>query len=268
MMAAEKRRPQQGINSLETGIRLFQTVHQLRRSATLTELAGRTGLHPAKLHRYCVSLIRTGMLEQDGRGRYGPGPYLFQLANADAALDHARGMAVEALPRLVALTRETAFLSAWGQRGPTILKVEDTNEPISIRPTMSGDLALTPTATGRLFAAFLPPERWAAALDLELAALKRRHGWRAADVKRERGRFDRHVQEARSRGLARTTTGERHPNLVSFAAPIFDGEGRMILALTVFGLAATCPSSWTSPVAEALRKFAGELTRRIGGKGP
>jgi DNA-binding IclR family transcriptional regulator len=264
---AKRKAPQQGIQSLEIGIRLFQAVHQLRRSATLTELSGRLDMHPAKLHRYCVSLIRTGLLEQDGRGRYGPGPYLFRLGNADAALEHARALAIAALPKLVRQVRETAFLSVWGQSGPTILKVEDTMQPISIRPTTQRDLPLTNTATGRLYSAFLDQDKIDPPLTAELAALGREHRWTLGEAKRQRTIFVSHAHEARTRLLARTT-GERHPNLVSFAAPIFDAEARMILAVTVFGLAATCSSSWTGPVATGLTRFAAELTTRIGGRPP
>ena len=68
----------------------------------------------------------------------------------------------------------------------------------------------------------------------------------------------------RRRKLARTT-GERYPGLVSFAAPIFGGNGEVILALTSFGLATTFASSWDGPVPVALKGAAQELTRRIGG---
>src|SRR5688572_19236724 len=133
---------QQGIRSLEVGIRVFRHIHELRRPATLTEIASLSRMAPAKAHRYCVSLIRSGLLRPDGRGLYSVGSLGFALGRADDDLEHARALATAALLELVARIGETVFVSCWGQTGPMILKVEDAPKPIAIRPTTKGDLPL------------------------------------------------------------------------------------------------------------------------------
>ena len=258
---------QRGIQSLERGVRIFREVHRLGRPATLSEVAKLSNMPPSKAHRYCVSLIRTGLLRRDGRGLYGLGPFGFQVTHAEATLDHARTLALEVLPRLARALGETVFLSAWGESGPRILGVADADKPISIRPSMRYDLPLHNSATGRAFAAYLAPERLEALLGAELETFRREKRLPAKEIASRRRTLSRQLADVRRRGLARTT-GERYPGLNSFAAPIFDRNGRVILALTSFGLAQSFPSSWDGGVPRALRAAADDLTNKLGGLRP
>jgi DNA-binding IclR family transcriptional regulator len=257
----------QGIRSLETGIRLFQEVHRLQRPATLTEISGLMRMHPSKVHRYCASLILTGLLQQTGRGLYAIGPFGFRLSSPSAEREHAKTLAIDLLPRIVQDTGETVFVSAWGETGPAILAVKDAPRPISVRPTTTGDLPLLNSATGRVFAAFLDPARLDALIAQEFAALRRADKLSAAAMDDARAKFARHLGDVRRRGLARTT-GERYPGLVSFAAPVFDHGGHVVLAFTSFGLSQTFPSKWNAPVPQALLRWANSLTVRLGGRRP
>jgi DNA-binding IclR family transcriptional regulator len=256
-----------GIQSLEIGVRIFQDVHRLGRPVTLTELSRLSQMPPGKLHRYCVSLIRTGLLQQDRRGLYGIGAFGFQLGHADADRDHARSLALAALSDLVNATNETVFLSEWGQAGPRILQVVDAAKPISIRPSMQGEIPVLLSATGRVFAAFMDVTRATALIDAEIVRLHREQKLSLRDAKAHKQAFFKQLPEVRRRCLARTT-GERYPGLGSFAAPIFDQRGQVVLALTSFGLATTFPSAWDASVPRALLNCATELTRRIGGRRP
>lgn len=256
-----------GIQSLEIGIRLFQDVHRLGRPVTLSELAHRSKMPASKVHRYCVSLIRTGLLHQDGRGLYSIGSYGFQLSHAEAEVDHARALALAALPDLVSETNETVFLSEWGEAGPRILRVVDPARPISIRPTTTGEIPVLLSATGRVFAAFMDVVRVTTLIDAEIIRLCHEQTLSAREARMRKQAFLRQLPDVRRRGIARTT-GERYRGLVSFAVPIFDPRGRVILALTAFGLATTFPSAWDAAVPRALLRCASDLTRRIGGRKP
>ncbi|AMN41385.1 IclR family transcriptional regulator [Rhodoplanes sp. Z2-YC6860] len=256
-----------GIQSLEIGVRLFQDIHRLGRPATLNEVARLSGMPPSQAHRYCVSLIRTGLLQRDGRGLYGIGPFGFQLSHAEADRGHARVAALAALRELVEQTGETGFLSTWGQTGPTILHVVDAPKPIAIRPTTKGDLPLLNTSAGWVFAAYLEAERLKLLLDAELDAQRRSLKLSAAAIASMRQTFMRRLIDVRRRRLARGA-GERHPGLNAFSAPIFDQQGRVVLAITMFGFAATFSSAWDGSISRALQASAAELTRRIGGAPP
>jgi len=262
--AATKPSGQRGIQSLELGLRIFREAHQLGRPVTLNELAVLTGMSPSKAHRYCVSLRRAGLFRQDARGLYGMGTFGFQLAQTEATLEHALALAIDELPRLVRELGETVFISRWGETGPRIIQIGEADKPISIRPNSRTDLPLHNSATGRVFAAFLPATRLEALLAQELETFRRAEQLSVVELSSRRRALFRHIADIRRRGLARTT-GERYPGLNSFAAPIFDHGGRVILTLTVFGLAATLASSWESQTAKTLRVAAATLTRKVAG---
>src|SRR5262245_10566699 len=48
-----------GIQALEIGVQVFRHLYGFGRPVTLTELSEACSMHPSKLHRYCVSLIRS-----------------------------------------------------------------------------------------------------------------------------------------------------------------------------------------------------------------
>ena len=264
---SDSRKPQQGIQSLEVGLALFRNLRQLQRPATLTELAKLSTMPPSKAHRYCVSLIRAGFVQQDGRGLYAVGSLCSQLGQMESDRDKARQLALAALPGLVRETGETAFLSAWGQTGPRVLHVEESPRPFSVRPTSRGDMPLHNSATGRAFAAYLGPAELDRLLELEFSALKQELKLTGAELAERRRAFFRHLADVRKRGLARTT-GERFPGVYSFSGPIFDRNSKVVLTISCHGLAATFPSAWNGAVASALRATVSDLTLRIGGKAP
>lgn len=254
-----------GIQSLETGVRLFHDVHRLGRPVTLSEIARLAKMPPGKVHRYCVSLVRTGLLHQDGRGLYSVGLHGFRLGHPDVEFAHIRSIAIAALPELVNATNETVFLSEWGQAGPRILKVADAAKPISIRPSTQGEIPVLLSATGRVFAAFMEEGRVADLIDEEIVRFRQDGTMSAAEARSRRQAFLKQLHDVRRRRLARTT-GERYPGLVSFAAPIFDRQQSVVLALTTFGLSATLSAAWDGAAPRALLKSARELTRRFGGR--
>ena len=82
----------QGIQSIEVGFRLLDVLARNGRPMMLRDIAKGAGMPAAKAHRYMISFMRTGMIEQDsGSGRYLLGSYALDVGlSALGRLDPVR----------------------------------------------------------------------------------------------------------------------------------------------------------------------------------
>ena len=79
-MSARKTKSQQGISSIEVGARLLQALTLQPRPQMLRDLASAAQMPPAKAHRYLVSFMRMGLVEQHSEtGLYDLGSFALQL---------------------------------------------------------------------------------------------------------------------------------------------------------------------------------------------
>ena len=75
---------QSGIQSLEIGLSILDVLIDRHEPMMLKDIAEAMQMHPAKSHRYLVSLIRKNYVRKLDDGRYGLGDRV----NALAALGH------------------------------------------------------------------------------------------------------------------------------------------------------------------------------------
>ncbi len=258
---------QQGVQSFELGMHIFKDVIRLNRAFTLAELSASTGISLSSTHKYCVSMIRLGLLSRDGRGRYKLGPFLYSLTNPDARLDRVQVIAGNALPELVNTIGETSFLSIWTHSGPMAIKVHEADKIFSVRVVRDRAFPITNTCAGRIFGAFLDREMVSPLVEAEFSRMKEERKLSKRAVAGLRREFEDRMTEAKRRGLSRTT-GERHPGVNSVSAPIFDQDGRLLLTITAFGPQVSCSASWEGPVAKAVGAFAAQITGQTGGRPP
>ncbi len=248
----------QGIQSVETGGALLEALVAGGQPMMLKDLAATAGMPAAKAHRYLVSFIRLGLVEQDGTaGRYTLGPFALRLGlSALGRLDAVR-LATPRLPELASRLGATVALAVWGNHGATIVRWEESRDIVTVNVRAGGVMPLLSSATGRCFAAWMPPGAIDPLVTEELRQPDR------PGVPRTRDEADRMLREVRDTGLARVT-GELIPGIDALAAPVFDHRGAMVLAVTVLGYAGTFDSDPAGPVALALLGFAGDLSGRLG----
>ena len=246
---------QDGIQSLETGLDIFKALHEMGRPVELSELAAALKMHRSKLHRYLVSLVRTGLVAQDGDRRYRSGPYALQLMGEESTLARSRESALLAMPELSQKIRETVFLSVWRGRRPFIVHFEEPPKAISVRPAVNTELPLLNSATGRAFAAFLPSKELEVLLDTELTALVP-----ASQRESRRRAYLKELSGVRKRGVSRSLA-ERHRSVISLSAPLFGNGDKALLAVTAFGLRGSFDASWNGEPAHELRNWADKHAR-------
>ena len=164
-LPSERENTQQGIQSIEIGSRVLLALERGRGPLTLSEVGKRSGLHPAKAHRYLVSLVRTGLASQNPTtGLYDLGPAsrhlgIEALRRADS-VSTASTHAVELRDE----TGHTVNVAVWSDAGPTIVRWDTGAHVLPIAIRVGSTLPLLDSAVGYVFLAHLPAKSTAGVL--------------------------------------------------------------------------------------------------------
>ena len=182
----------------------------------LTAVAYQARVSPGKAHRYLVSFTRAGFVTQDPEtGLYGIGPVALEFSLSCLATIEPISLASREAERLCAETGHTVAVSVWGSFGPTVVRWEQPAHPVMVNVGLGSVFPLYRSATGRIFAAFMPQE------------LVREYATRAGQE--EEGSSDdlESIEQVRQRGIARAQ-GDFMQGMSAFAAPVFDDRGPQI----------------------------------------
>lgn len=150
---------QNGVQSLEIGLSILDVLIEHNEPMMLKDIAQVMHMHPAKCHRYLVSLIRKNYARKLSDGRYGLGDRV----NALAALGHTGYNQSNILERLTHIAHEikdtlncAVQIAKWFNEGPIIIHSVEPDSPISIITRIGSRMPLTTSATGQLFASYQP----------------------------------------------------------------------------------------------------------------
>jgi len=262
-------RTQRGIQSVEVGGQLLIALAHTGRPMALKDLAREAGMSPAKAHPYLVSFGKIGLIVQDDvSGRYGLGPLALQLGLISMQQFDPVRLATPLLRELAQQLGHTMAIAVWGNRGATIVRIEEAPSAVHVNMRHGTVMSLRGTASGMLFAAHLPRERVLAALADEQAAQLRQQG-RAVPARFEppiEPELEAQWAEIRRRGVSRITGGAV-AGVSAMSAPVFDEGGEMVLSLTAIGPTAIFDARLDGVVATALRSSAQALSRQLGAAG-
>ena len=248
----------QGIQSVETGVGLLRALAAANEPVSLKALSAAAGMAPAKAHRYLVSFIRTGLVEQEpASSRYDLGAIALQIGLAALARLDPMRIALPALARLREEIGQTVALAVWGTHGPTVVRWLESTHPVTAGLRTGAVLPLTRSATGLVFAAFLPDIVTHPLLEAEFAHL----GTRQAAARRKA--LAATLAGVRTRRMA-VVNGELVAGVDALAAPVFDAGGRPVLAIAALGHASTFDARPAGKVARALRAATLALSQQLG----
>lgn len=250
-----------GIQSVEVGFALLEGLTRSRGPLMLKDVAASAGMSAAKAHRYLVSFQRLGLVTQDPRtARYDLGPAALKLGLASLARLDAVRLARERMPELMESIGHTLALAVWGNHGPTIVHWEESPQAVTANLRLGDVMPLLSSATGRCFAAFMPPDLVAPLIKEELArAVKMRR----TDLPATQVEVNALLAEVRERGAARVVD-TLLPGIVAFCAPVFDSDGHLELGITTLGSIATFDPEWDGAIDAPLRTAADQLSRDLG----
>jgi DNA-binding IclR family transcriptional regulator len=246
-------RSPRGIQSVEVGGQLLKVLARTGRRMALKDLARAADMTAAKAHPYLVSFGKLGLIEQDAvSGHYGLGPLAMQLGLISLQQVDPVRLAIAELPALAQRIGYTVSASVWGDNGPTIIRVEEGPTAVYVAMRHGTTASVRHTATGKVFAAFGPRERAAAALAAE--------GFAGA---LDEPAFAAELEAVRQHQISEVTD-QLLPGISALATPVFDGFGQLVLCLAAIGPSATLQTGPGSAAAGHLRDTSRSLSQRLG----
>ena len=256
---SDEKDSQHGVQSFEVGAGVLRAVVRGQRLMTLKDIAAAAEMPPSKAHRYLVSLIRTGLIEQDTMtSRYKLGPFALGIGLvALDRLDRVR-LGLAAISELRERINETVGLAVWGDHGPVMVRWERPQRPITVNVVTGTSLPLLTSASGRVFAAWLPKSQTAAQISKELKS--RAH----LSSLNTRSEVDALLAIIRADGVAPVTQHYVFEGIQAVAAPVFNFKNQITMAIAVVGVQGMSDLSAESPLVKELKKAAEALSWGLG----
>ena len=215
----------------------------------------------AKAHRYLVSFMRMGLVEQNSyTGRYDLGGFALELGLASLArLDPVR-LAAPILEDLSEEIDQTVALAMWGNHGATCVRWVETGGPITVTLRTGVVLPLTTSATGLAFSAFYHSNDLKRQLDSELQSIAKTKNTPISSLTKQ---LEKQLNEIRDHGISRTS-GSLTPGINGFSAPVFDHSGNMVAAITSLSTIGHFDMAWDSQLAVSIKAAAATPSIRLG----
>ena len=200
-----------GIGVLDKAVALLHVVAE--EPCGLAELCERTGLPRATAHRLAAGLESHRLLARDGAGRWRLGPALRELSARVS--DPLLAASAAVLPGLRQITGES--VQVYRREGSTRVCIAALEPPAGLRDTVpvGARLPMTAGSAAKVLLAYSDPATRQAVLPEAVFT-------------------ERALTEVRRRGWAQSVA-EREAGVASVSAPVRDGGGAVIAAVSVSG---------------------------------
>lgn len=250
----------QRVQAATTGMMLLKALARLGGRASLTTLARHVDENPAKVHRYLLSMMEEGMVEQDPVSlQYHLGAEAIHIGLAAMRLADPLRVAEPALARLREKLEMTCFMAVMGNKGPTIVRFEEPALPVTLNVRVGSVLSLLWSATGRVFLAYLDDPQVVGLANDELARVS--EAQRATlDAKDPIGALRREVRRT-GMAIVRDTNLQ---GISAIALPIFDFSEKLVAVITVLGASGSFETATSGRVARALLAESALISQALG----
>jgi DNA-binding IclR family transcriptional regulator len=214
-----------GIQSVEQGVKLLESLVISQKPLPLKMLAQMAGMSPSMAHRYLTSFIRADLVHQDPvSGFYDLGTFALRLGMAALNRADLIQIADDEFRELVARVNVDGHLSVWGDYGVTIVRVHNRAVPILSDLRLGTVLPLADSAAGRVFLAFHKQGAIKPVLKSELS--------RVDEPKPSAQDLASIADTVRREGFA-WIDGQVFHGMRALAAPIFDMQGTLRAAMSL-----------------------------------
>jgi DNA-binding IclR family transcriptional regulator len=250
-----------GVQSIEVGGRLLSVLSLASQPLMLKDLAAKAHMPAGQAHAYLVSFRKLELVEQDASGLYRLGPFALQLGVARMRSFSPLQVASAAVGELASRLGLMVTVTVWGTYGPTIVLVNEGVEQIHVNLRPGAVYSISGTATGRVFAAYLPDRMILPRATEEMKG--KSQSQMPVGKPMDMNAFRQEVKKARELGYA-ITDNLPVPGISAIAAPVFDHTGQLQLVVTIVGDSKKLKVTEKISETDQLLEFTNRLTRQNG----
>lgn len=174
-MTTDEEKVQIGVQSLEIGLTVLDALIAHNAPTMLKDLATTLSMHPAKVHRYVVSLIRKGYAKQLHDGRYSLGERAYSLGISAVKRNDLLQLIQNFIIEIQQYLNCSVHVSKWLSEGPIVVQSLESNHPINIITRVGSRMPLLNSATGRLHACYQSETRVDQLLQKEWSEVKNKN---------------------------------------------------------------------------------------------
>jgi len=235
-------------------LRLFSPERQ---ELGVVEVAGLLGRPRSSISRWLRAMADAGFLARDpGSSRYRLGMELVALGELARGSASLQPLARRVLEKLVAETEETSNLVVLDRGNAVNVEVVLSPRPIRHVGILGRQLPLHASAAGKVLVAWLPVQERQALLAPPL------HGFTPRTITAP-GPLDAELARVRRRGWA-TAWRELEEEVAAAAAPVRNGRGEVVAALTTSAPVSRMPRERLPGLARRVKRAADSLSREMG----
>ncbi len=244
-----------GVQSVGRAFSLLEAVGS--EPASLTELARRVGLPISTASRLLATLESLGAIERlDDVGMYRIGPSIVKMASSIDSSASLSTIAQPELEQLARLVREACGLSVAAGYTMHYINQIDSDQPIQVRDWVGIRIPLHLISAGLVVMAHWPDEAVDSFLERDLYAPTTRS---VTDPTKIRDRLAR----IREQGVA-WTAEELELGITSCSAPVFNGNGEIVCAVSVHGPSFRFPGNNPRKIETELVRAASRISETLG----
>jgi DNA-binding IclR family transcriptional regulator len=252
MLMSDQRK---GIQSVEHGVKLLDSLINAKKALPLKTLAAMAGMSASMAHRYLTSFIRTELVQQDQvSGHYDLGTLALRLGLAALNRSDYMQIADDEFRRLVARVDIDGHISIWGTYGVTIVRYHNRHAPILSNFRLGDVLPLLDSAAGRIFLTYLKASTTKPILKSESSKADD-GGLTAKDI----ASITNFVRAHRYAWI----DGQVFHSIRALAVPIFDSQGELCASMSLVSNQASLVS-FPNAVLDDLKETASRISHRLG----
>jgi IclR family transcriptional regulator, KDG regulon repressor len=245
------------LRTLRKGLAVLETLEKAHEDLTLTEVCHRVSESPTVVFRILRTLLEAGYVRQEAAGkRYRLGLRLWEMGARAVSRVGLVDVARPVLKWLTAATGETSALAVLRDTDSLYIDQVDGSEPLRVYADPGSRAPVYATASGKAMLAFREPEL----VDRVIRAGMKR--LTPLTITRG-GQLRRRLAEIRRTGLA-INYGERRADIRAVAAPIFNGRGECIAAISISGPVKRFRDDNLEALKRHVRKAGEEVSAKLG----